>query len=383
MPHVKDLAESFRDSSSVNDDIAGALLSAEALDDWAAKRDAGNLNMDTAHYTVEELRAYNREIHTIAGDHSVLGQKENRDLQPLNEMWKTVFLKLYAADPHCARDMRMLVMIGNQSNQKNKTFLEQDFPQIIDQMYRRMQVIREMHERDPHGYPMSMVKEAYALIVKDIATTKKINMNTLGAWMQLAKQAPVVYDKMHAILTGKFTPQRAAGVQPPRRAASNTHFSVFVSLNFWLKKMLLDKVLAGDLDTKGMHQECKYIKARQRLRKEIALRLRDLDKLKLVVTAAEKKDWDQFEEQSDDYCVALAQYPWVEKALVTTWFKYVADNVKMKHDLPREIFSGLGSRVANHEAGESVRRAHKHTAHSLFSSFCHWSFTLLHSYFGY
>jgi hypothetical protein len=57
--------------------------------------------------------------------------------------------------------------------------------------------------------------------------------------------------------------------------------------------------------------------------------------------------------------------------------------VKMKHDLPREIFSGLTSRVANHEAGELVRRAHKHTAHSLFSSFCHWSFTLLHSYFGY
>jgi len=205
-----------------------------------------------------------------------------------------------------------------------------------------------------------MAKIEYANIVKDIATTKSINTNTLGAWMQLAKQAPALYEKMHVILTGKFSPeQRSPGVQAPRRASSNTHFSAFVSLSFQIKDRLIDMVLEGKLDTKGMHHECKLIKARQRIRKEVATRLRDLAKINLVASREQKLDWNVTEDQTDEFCLALMQHPWLEAQVVEPWCKHVCNNVKNKNELPIELFKGMMQKIETTEAAKLVQQTHR------------------------
>jgi oligoribonuclease (3'-5' exoribonuclease) len=345
--HINKLALSFQRSRTVNEEITCVIMSAELVKLWRRMMQTSLVNLDAANFEVNEFKKHVTEAYVVSGDHSIKAMRRLQEVEPSEPLWTSAFCKVYVSDPNKHVDNRMLLMIGNQSNEQNKTFLVQDFPQIIDQMFRKMDEYRTRHRRDPELFGEKAVKEGFAQIIRDINATKDINLNTLGQWQQLSKQSPRLYTKMSKILSGKFKPEhRGRKVKPPSRATSASHWTAWVSLDYNVKDRLVDQVLAGEMDTKMMHEECKFIKARIRLRASISTRLKTLGKVSGEDPMPKKPNKD--EGQTDLYCQALRKYPWLEDRVVKPWFPSVA-KLRKRDEIPRDAYLGMTELLDKHD----------------------------------
>ena len=339
--HVMKLKAGFQLSGSINKNIEAAFVSTKVYNEFREFVDAGG-DPDVFVTSVAELIAKDPSAPipgVFTGDHTVTAIGILAKAYPNNELWTKFRVDMYLCPKNPETD-RLLTILGNQSNQQNKIFLTQDYPEIVTQMNRQLKVIQRTHHTE---------KERQAAIRNykiDAARSLDIPAGSVGQIYQLAKLPDPLWVPLQKVLKGEQEaysgprPKKGAKAYQAKRIVSSHKFVPWCPLKTNLKLRLLNKILQGEWTVNMFHEECQRIRAHERIRTAISEFLLNTG-VQLNESPDEFKASDvPIESYGDKWCNVLYTFPDIEMKVVRPWQTHV-EKLRAKDDLPSEILNNV------------------------------------------
>ena len=194
--HVQSLKTSFKTSGTVNEDVYAVIINSHLYDSWKRERNPITPTLEKFLNGQEEINLSKPVC--IAGAHTRMAMEELSKDFPNAKKWKTMTFKAFICRG-TEEDKRLLRILGNSNNVKNKVNLKQSFAQIVEGMHNQgLDVLENAAGGDPGHEAMRQFKE-------DTERSLDIPPGSVGQLWQLAKRTGKVwkllkklFDRLHS-----------------------------------------------------------------------------------------------------------------------------------------------------------------------------------------
>ena len=361
--HVKNLELSFKKGGTMNESIEAVCVSDEL---WNKHK---NRKHGIAITCEEWLKScsYGKPM-VFSGAHSRQAC-ENLFNQFPGGHWGDMPIKGYVA-PHGPETERMIRVLGNVLNRKNKVYLQADFAQIVTAMHAHLISIETQNKRLPPADRLKLQSQYKA----DLVESLELPLNSVNLIAQVAKQTGRLWELYNKVVTGDYEPAPevdrrgrpkaaaknvlASGKAHPMRSAH--HLVPLMGMSTSFQKHMLKQVIKGKITIADMFLKANMAKARYRLQREACeflqrcpLSLREADAEDETYTTECVKNGAVEEESNKLWEEAVELLPPAEE-LVERFIVEVT-KLKKKEPIPQNFFDKLDAYVQEAENRQKVK----------------------------
>ena len=345
--HVLTLMDSFTRTATVNEDVSAVVVNEKLFNEWNGDKQRKPSCDD---FLEAQKDKHARKPICFAGAHTREAMDRLATKYPGSKRWRTFKFKAFvcAGTPH---DIRMIRILGNSNNTKNKNFLAQSFVQVIEGMHHQgLDVLQNECDGNAKGPAMLQFKE-------DVANSLDLPPNSVGQYWQIAKQQDEVWDAFHKLFHGEYTPKQPSvrgkskkkqteAKAPEIRSCHPFVFMMPMSNSFILHH--LESVLNGDETIQQMQINVKHMRARIRLQDEITDYISNNFGIPELsdqeVTDYISGRWPECDELMNmDYHRCACEYEGLDDH-VDTWILNVSQ-MPLKRAIDRTCFDQVGEKV--------------------------------------
>jgi hypothetical protein len=270
--HAKELAESFRETGTVNKDSVSVVLH-----DGIASMVRENANLT---WTAILNKASNDRIPLwlLGGNHTHSALAINELMFPKESLWQEQFCRtIIATDTEENRRMcRLYANLLNRKHVQKKTEWNEAVIQMHDQAVAEVESLQRQrkgvkkHKKfcDLKAEPEHLDLTTTKILQKDVVDTTKFAEPTVKAYWQLSQRGGAIWDHLYKLLSPKPVSKANSSKGPKKSKDKVPGYSVFNQMGSvpdWYLLKILTQLSGGNITDKEFVQRCINFKATRRM----------------------------------------------------------------------------------------------------------------------